>query len=135
MTQREIKFRLWDKKAGEYLLNPGLVLMSLSGKQLWTIVGQSLNPADYIRAQFTGLKDSKGVEIFEGDILRFWFVVNAGESSEMLEEVYFGDGAFRLRNIKDPCFVCLLNDWARTCEIIGNVHQNPELLEPNNDST
>lgn len=79
--------------------------------------------------QFTGLCDSSGKEIYEGDILRF------GNLPSVVCEVKWNERitAFCIRFY----FECnlgarTLGEWViceRSVEIIGNVHDNPELLK------
>jgi uncharacterized phage protein (TIGR01671 family) len=66
--------------------------------------------------QYTGIKDKNGVEIYEGDILKW----NAKEWGCEFNEVVEWD--FDLLNARKY-------DWAEWCEVIGNIHENPELLE------
>lgn len=73
--------------------------------------------------QYTGLTDKNGKRIFEGDIIRKTnegrhpqiFITNIRTSFPTNEEVYYG-----------PC-----DHFTESCEyeIIGNIHDNPELLE------
>ena len=79
--------------------------------------------------QFTGLTDKNGKKIFEGDIIKIpddydEFGINAGE----IYEVYFAFGGFRLKPKYSKAKGFWLEDDA-TVEIIGNIHDNPELLE------
>lgn len=65
--------------------------------------------------QYTGLEDKHGKQIIEGDILLF----RAGRT----HVVRFEDGAFILEDSAIPI------PFAIKSEIIGNVHDNPELLK------
>ena len=65
--------------------------------------------------QYTGLKDKKGKRIFDGDILSIW--------NESHDVVVFEDGAFDLENTSIPI------RFANKFEVIGNIMDNPELLE------
>ncbi len=81
--------------------------------------------------QFTGLLDKHGKEIYEGDILRF------ANSDSGVCEVRWNDSvsAFCIRfHFEHELGLKPLGSW-RECErdivIIGNIHDNPELLKGN----
>lgn len=65
--------------------------------------------------QYTGTMDKNGNRIFEGDILSIW--------NESHDVVVFEDGAFYLENTSIPM------RFANKFDVIGNITDNPELLE------
>lgn len=77
--------------------------------------------------QFTGLCDKNGNKIFEGDIVSS----NKRKTWIGMGEVWFGNGAFWCGErewAKLLRVVCLEDEQA---EVIGTIHDNPELLEDN----
>jgi uncharacterized phage protein (TIGR01671 family) len=61
--------------------------------------------------QFTGITDRNGVEIWEGDIVRYHFQ-NSWHRAEMI----FTDGAFRIRGWSH-------GQLTHTFEVAGNIHE------------
>ncbi len=79
--------------------------------------------------QFTGLTDKNGKKIFEGDIVKIHRkYLNAGCEEDCLYEVIWHKHwcCWALRNLK-PTQCCYLSD-VKDGEVIGNIHDNPELL-------
>lgn len=73
--------------------------------------------------QYTGLKDKNGKEIYEGDILPFTMY-------DLKTEYYyivFRNGEFEAINKQDTNFIW--RDAWRESEVIGNIYDNPKLLE------
>lgn len=77
--------------------------------------------------QCTGLKDKNGKLIFEGDILRF--VNDDGETSNY--EVYWSNDEAGWCIKKEDAFDAMdcWNETRESFEVIGNIYDNPELLE------
>jgi uncharacterized phage protein (TIGR01671 family) len=137
MTMREILFRGKRKDTGEWLQGD---LIHSQYKLGDTCVGQYGNTVGIHQVdpetvgQFTGLIDKNGKKIFEGDIIKIpddydEFGINAGE----VYEVYFAFGGFRLKPKRSNAKGFWLED-DKTVEIIGNIHDNPELLNGGNEN-
>lgn len=80
---------------------------------------------DYDVLYYVGMKDDNGKDICEGD-----FIVN---NADMIFQVVFEMGAFRAdpNPIEKKGFFWQLHT-VLPCRIIGNIYENPELLEVEN---
>jgi hypothetical protein len=74
--------------------------------------------------QSTDLKDKNGKEIFEGDIVKM--AKDFYSEPAYYEVIRHRGGAYRLESNQHGCEL-----WLRhtNCEVIGNIYENPELLE------
>lgn len=91
--------------------------------------------------QWTGMKDIKGVEIYEGDILKCTSGIytnlgatGTGEYEETIKQVIWKDDSWGTRVISSNLTSkgaekSGLVISAKYAEIIGNIYENPELLE------
>lgn len=71
--------------------------------------------------QFTGLHDKNGEEIYEGDVYRF-------EHPDSVNEVSYSIGGGFAGFDFSPSFSD--ENTLTDVEVIGNIHDNPELLNP-----
>ena len=117
------KFRAWDDARDEYFEVRSLSFPVSSNDKLGIVAttgDQTAYGPNMILEQYTGLKDANGKEIYVGDIVKYH---NLDDKYQYLPIIW----------LDQDCLVSAggyrIDIVARRCEVIGNIHENPELLE------
>lgn len=135
------KFRAWNGyrkimadyvsaiQNGETLGTPSSVNVIVKGKnETWDIKN------DHVELlQSTGLKDANGKEIYEGDIVKIHVVLLSPDDKVGYVEYHKKYGYSLIMNDRRCRQEYWANDNKAVYEVIGNVHENPELLEAQNE--
>lgn len=129
---REIKFRAWDSDKKRYMYD---VEHEYDGENLCSFA-EALDDPSLIAEQYTGLKDKDGKEIYEGDIVNFYYVwTDDGPSDDDPQEVdytgrvlYDTDMGVYGIDCEERGFLLgsVVQDYGNA--VIGNIHEDPELL-------
>ncbi|MFR4585082.1 MAG: YopX family protein [Streptococcus salivarius] len=128
------KFRAWDEKNKEMFKDTFAVTESgevVTVEQDFITIAPDYIFVDHLTImQSTGLTDSAGKEIFEGDILK----TTDYFSSQYLVEYDLSKAMFVAQEIAavlkgEPEPLCELLNKDFTVKIIGDIHTNPELTE------
>ena len=135
---REIKFRSWDN------FNAVMTYSKNSIQGLETFFLQYNLCIDggnkMFLMQYTGLKDKNGKDIYEGDILNIktTYKNNMADlrfQGNTLVEIIFLNGSFVDKYTHTMIYKRILSIVSKKIEyeVIGNIHENPELLEVVNE--
>lgn len=121
---RELKFRAWDKVEKKMLFDADPFALHVSGSNE-PLLAKTHKNEDCIFEQYTGLKDKNGKEIYEGDILQDI----DGDTATVIWRVQQAEWGIRWSANKAEDSLSHRMLWDGLKEVIGNIHENPELLE------
>ena len=125
---REIKFRAWVKDGKEIVDVEEIDFMNKVINYIYNdyknneqeIIGAYFEDIELL--EYSGLKDMKGKEIYEGDIIKFL--------NGIFEVIWCNEKAsFMLKNKEYKEFLNFIYENNNGMEIVGNIYENPELME------
>lgn len=118
---REQKFRVWDKVDKRYYNN---VDIEDIGRVLFLLNDYG---HEYIIEQYTGLKDKNGKEIYEGDILGGIWESGFISWCEKCKQFQYHSAGIGCMACSGDVHWCEIVEDDGKLEVIGNIHENPEL--------
>lgn len=142
MNPRQIKFRVWDIGEKKYQDCYGI---GVDGEFAHVAIGDQyylINDEDgiqFVLEEFTGLLDKNGNEIFDGDIVEI--CEDKGYYGSNIGQIQYHLGCFLIfppnheqdlmtfyMSIGSYEKILLTNRKSEKINVIGNIHENPELL-------
>jgi uncharacterized phage protein (TIGR01671 family) len=144
---REIKFRTWNGKemiVPTAIINGKAAILKRCNDDREMTDDEGVHyycnwdmdvVTDYPLMQFTGLQDKNGVDIYKDDVVQFsnkveWYA-SPVHSKEQIKEIVTDHVKYpyerRCINIPEDYEWLLSSEIQYHWEIIGNIHENPEL--------
>lgn len=126
------EYRAWDKKTKiftNYQIVDNMLYFMNKFKGVWI---RDDNQDRFVLMQSTGLKDKNGVEIFEGDIISYKDLETFEDFPiDEILKIKYSDEFLKWVAVDKNGLLDDLYDYSdnRDLEVIGNIYENPELLE------
>lgn len=124
---RELKFRVWNGAVMVYDVTVGVhgafYTNGISREDISSLDNTTLYPKSIPVMELTGLHDKTGKEIYEGDILLH---DSEGQFTIIWDNDFLG---FAAKSEGSNAVDLIHAPYLRQCKIIGNIHENPELLK------
>ena len=123
---RELKFRAWSKSGKKMIYN----IQNEFEERIelgMDCFSDYLSNDDFIVEQYTGIKDKNDRKIYEGDIVSVYDGHYIGSINQ------YPSGEWKIIWVAPKGTVDSLYAHRTVCEVIGNIHENPELLEDRNN--
>ncbi|MGG2970250.1 YopX family protein, partial [Brevibacillus borstelensis] len=120
---REIKFQVYDQESKEMWSWEDIIEAESA---MFITLLDILRHDQFIKRQYTGLRDKNGKEIYEGDV---WLLQGSDTPRVIVWHRYGWWFQYPGSAVTKPV------EWTEDGEIIGNIYENPELLEVGNDAS
>lgn len=131
---REIKFRVYDKEKNmwtNFKIFDNIMYFMDKNTGVWFHEKYKAK-GRFSLMQYTGIKDKNGVEIYEGDILKYKFLYDRRFKHVSLVKFMEIEASFGIKDIygnEIPLYRITANNYF---EVIGNIYENKNLLEEKN---
>lgn len=116
----ETKFRGWN---GTEMVYDILILIEGNGKPKWLDTRlEGTEKGSWVTGrlfQYTGVKDSKGVEVYEGSVISF-----NGRNYEVVSH----DSSFGIKTLDSSSYLPFFDMACTDFEVIGSIQERPELM-------